>query len=146
MDLIKRILIVADDSPTSVKAVHYGYSLARQLNARVALLSVEDTLENPPDTLVSYEAPYAENRFQHLEHFLAAMQRDYADGIETETFVEEGDIKEVVLKTAEKWKAQVIVTGTHARKGLGRLFLGSVSESILHDSSVPMFIVPMDKE
>ncbi|MCT3639637.1 MULTISPECIES: universal stress protein [Weeksellaceae] len=146
MDNIEKILIVADDSPISVKAVHYGYALARQLRAKVALLSVENTLENPPDTLVPYEVPYAESRFEHLENFLSAMERDYADGIETEKFVEEGNIKETVLRVADKWKAQVIVAGTHARKGLGRLILGSTSEDILHGSKIPMFIVPMDKD
>ncbi|MDE5492749.1 universal stress protein [Elizabethkingia meningoseptica] len=146
MDNIEKILIVADDSPISVKAVHYGYALARQLRAKVALLSVENTLENPPDTLVPYEVPYAESRFEHLENFLSAMERDYADGIETEKFVEEGNIKETVLRVADKWKAQVIVAGTHARKDLGRLILGSTSEDILHGSKIPMFIVPMDKD
>ncbi|WP_407478616.1 universal stress protein [Elizabethkingia meningoseptica] len=146
MDNIEKILIVADDSPISVKAVHYGYALARQLRAKVALLSVENTLENPPDTLVPYEVPYAESRFEHLENFLSAMERDYADGIETEKFVEEGNIKETVLRVADKWKAQVIVAGTHARKGLGRLILGSTSEDILHGSKIPMFIVPLDKD
>jgi len=47
---------------------------------------------------------------------------------------------------AEEWDAQLIVAGTHGRKGLNRLLMGSMAEGVLRGSKVPVFIVPIDHE
>ncbi|MCT3744683.1 universal stress protein [Elizabethkingia anophelis] len=146
MEKITKILIVADESEPSVKAVRYGYTLAAQLGAQVALLSVDNTTENPPDTLIRPDIEAAEEQLEHLDHFLAGMKNEYSNGVDTKIFVKEGDIKDTVLQVAKHWKAQLIVAGTHSRKGISRLLRGSISESILHDSEIPVYIVPANKK
>jgi nucleotide-binding universal stress UspA family protein len=141
-----KILIVADDSEPSIKAIKYGFGLARELGAEVTLISVIDvirSLGNPdagifPDDMLASEQ-------EKTKAFLINMKDKYSKGIETELLMPVGEIQETILKTALKVKAELIVTGTHGRTGLNKLFNGSVAESIIHESSIPVFVVP-DRE
>jgi nucleotide-binding universal stress UspA family protein len=54
----------------------------------------------------------------------------------------EGHPAEDIIKTAEIWQADLIVTGTHSRTGLGHLLMGSTSEDIVRHSKVPVMVVP----
>ncbi|GAC1313648.1 MAG: universal stress protein [Mucilaginibacter sp.] len=140
-----RILIVTDDSPSSLKAARCGYDLAAQLNAKVALMGVVDEglAQGNPDAGIFPEQA-AHDLKKYMEEFLHKVEQDYANGIDTEIFAPEGDVKETVLQMAREWDAQLIVAGTHGRKGLNRLLMGSMAEGILRDSKVPVFIVPID--
>jgi len=77
---------------------------------------------------------------------LHKVKQDYANGIDTEIFAPAGEVKKTVLRMAEEWDAQLIVAGTHGRKGLNRLLMGSMAEGVLRGSKVPVFIVPIDHE
>jgi nucleotide-binding universal stress UspA family protein len=59
-----------------------------------------------------------------------------------QTVVKEGDFAESILQTATEMKADIIVIGTHSRKGLDKILLGSVAEKVLHHTSIPLFIIP----
>jgi len=61
------------------------------------------------------------------------------------TVVKEGDFAEAILKTAKTLHANVIVMGSHSRKWLENILLGSVTEKVLHQTSIPLFIVPSKK-
>lgn len=136
-------MIILDHSTFSEKVIHYGYHIARQLNASVDLLLMDDSLEEPIDTLVPYDALYAED-IEGLERFLHEMKDKYSEGIETGIHVLQGNIREGVLLMAERCQSELIISGTHARTGLERFFSGSVSEDILRHASVPMLIVPVE--
>ncbi|HZK62903.1 MAG TPA: universal stress protein, partial [Puia sp.] len=58
------------------------------------------------------------------------------------TFIEEGKPFEVILKVAEEWGADLIVIGTHGRKGFSHLLMGSVAEKIIRHSTRPLFVIP----
>jgi nucleotide-binding universal stress UspA family protein len=141
-----KILIVADDSESSIKVIEYGFNLARDLSAKVILLSVVDpiySLGNPdagvfPDDalMVSKAGAVA---------FLNAMKENYGAGIDVELLTPVGDVQPVVCETAMQQGADLIVTGTHGRTGLAFLFKGSVAGSIIHHSPVPVCVVPIGK-
>jgi nucleotide-binding universal stress UspA family protein len=138
-----KILIITDDSPSSVKAVEYGFSLAKELGARVTLLSVIDvslTLGNPDAGIFPDDALIALK--SRTEDFLARMKKEYSEGIATELLAPLGDVEATIIDTAINWGASLIVAGTHGRTGLNKLFKGSVAESILHYSPVPVCVVP----
>jgi len=142
----ERILVIANDSPSSLKAVKYGYTLAAELGAKVALLGVVDealTEGNVDAGIFPDEA--ARQLKEKLELFLHQLARDYANGVDTEMFTPEGEITQTILQTAREWDAHLIVVGTHGRTGLNRLLMGSVAEDILRHSTIPVFIVPIDK-
>jgi nucleotide-binding universal stress UspA family protein len=52
-----------------------------------------------------------------------------------------GRVFEQVLEEADAWKADLIVIGTHGRRGVRRMFLGSDAEQILRSASVPVLLV-----
>lgn len=57
-------------------------------------------------------------------------------------YVEEGEPAEKILSFASAWSADMIIVGTHGRKGLARLLLGSVAENVSRHSSIPVIIIP----
>jgi nucleotide-binding universal stress UspA family protein len=50
-------------------------------------------------------------------------------------------VSDVILDTAKKWRADLVVMGTHGRRGLNRLLLGSDAERVLRDTPVPLLLV-----
>ena len=62
-----------------------------------------------------------------------------------QTLVKEGDTVEQILDAAKNTKADIIVMGTHSRKWLENILLGSVAEKVLYQSTIPLFIVPTKK-
>ncbi|VEE11087.1 Universal stress protein family [Chryseobacterium gleum] len=133
---------MVDETPLSQNVVKCGYTLAKQLTAEVALLHVENSKEYHMDMLTEVNPAESDKTFMQNMHYLENLSMKFSDGVQTKIFVMDGRIKESVLSAAREWNAQLIVAGTHERKGLGRLFKESVSEDILHSSPVPMLIVP----
>ena len=64
-----------------------------------------------------------------------------AHGVEVESRVELGEVVEVIRRVADEASADLIVMGTHGRKGLARAVLGSVAERTLRTADVPVLIV-----
>lgn len=64
-----------------------------------------------------------------------------AAGFKTSTQVGEGDVREIILECARKWKPDLILLGSHGKKGLDRFLLGSVSEAVARHASCSVEIV-----
>jgi len=65
-------------------------------------------------------------------------------GVKAETVLYEvliGRVADRVVREAAKWHADVIVMGTHGRRGIGRLVMGSDAENVLRQSPVPVLLV-----
>jgi nucleotide-binding universal stress UspA family protein len=58
----------------------------------------------------------------------------------------EGEFAESILKVAQEQGAGIIVIGSHSRSALEKIIMGSVTEKLLHDSDIPLFIVPTRKK
>jgi nucleotide-binding universal stress UspA family protein len=58
-------------------------------------------------------------------------------------FLKEGEFDESILQSAKEMQVDIIVLGTHSRKGLGKILMGSVAEKVLHHTSIPLFIIPV---
>ncbi len=63
-----------------------------------------------------------------------------------QTFVKEGDFAESILETAKELNADIIVVGSHSRKWLENIVMGSVTEKVLHHTTIPLLIIPTKKE
>lgn len=137
---------MVDDSPCSVRAARYGFELARELGAKVALLSVVDAAlaEGNVDAGIFPEQEGLKLK-QAAEELLHNIRNDYGHGMETEFFAPEGDVKRVVLQMAKEWKAKLLVMGSHGRSGLTKLLMGSVTEEVIRHSPVPVVVVPLPK-
>ncbi len=62
-----------------------------------------------------------------------------------QTVVKEGDFAETILQTAKDLHIDVIVMGSHSKKWLENIVMGSVVEKVLHQTSIPLFIIPTKK-
>lgn len=148
----KRILIAIDDSPFSEKATRIGFNLAKTLNAKVALLNVMD----PPST--SYTGDPLLGQQPLIMPEIAQLQEEASKAVlerfgelwngeqELTTFSQMGNPRFEILATAEEWKADLIILGTHGRTGFDHFISGSVAEGVARRSLCPVLIVPNKDE
>jgi nucleotide-binding universal stress UspA family protein len=148
----KRILIAIDDSPFSEKATRIGFNLAKTLNAKVALLNVMD----PPST--SYTGDPLLGQQPLIMPEIAQLQEEASKAVlerfgelwsgeqELTTFSQIGNPRVEILATAEEWKADLIILGTHGRTGFDHFISGSVAEGVARRSLCPVLIVPNKDE
>ncbi len=156
---MKKVLIALDYDPTAQKVAETGYSLAQNMNADVVLLHVISNAmyyysSNEYSPIMGFtgymgmdtiQLNTVEGLKEASKHFLAK-SKHHLDDDAIETFVEEGDFAETILACAKKQHADVIVMGSHSRKWLENILMGSVTEKVLHNTSIPLFIVPTKKQ
>jgi len=145
---MKKVLIALDYDQTAQKVAKVGFAMARDMNAEVILLHV---ISNPVLYYSSYMvvAPVQINSVDDLKEvsqkFLDKTKNDLGD--ETiQTIIKEGDTAELILESAKKLKADIIVIGTHSRKWLENILMGSVAENVLKHTTLPLFIIPTKKQ
>lgn len=136
--LFRKILCPIDFSEHSLTALDIALKLVRQNDAALYLLNVAPVPAGAagfqPVPMDPY--PYIEkDRREQLEKL--AQERVPAE-VRCETIVISGDPAERVLETARSVDADLIVMGTHGRKGLGHLVLGSVAERVVRESPIPV--------
>lgn len=66
---------------------------------------------------------------------------DMAPGVQIETRIVDGNPKQALVREAERWKADLIVAGSHGRGFWGRMFLGSVSAALTRHAGCSVLIV-----
>jgi len=141
--MYKRILVPVDGSETSNKAVVAGLQLARESGGRVRLVHVLDELayltgyEYSADLLKSARAEGS--RLLEDAQRLAQSAGVPADGKLVETAGRR--LGEIVAEEAREWEADLVVVGTHGRRGISRILLGSGAQQVLRLAPVPVLAV-----
>ncbi len=147
--MFKKILLPTDGSQGVTKAINLAVGMAIEFNAEIHVLTVVE-----PPTLVVADAGIGQalsgERF--MAELRKAAERIVEDTTnivkesgheEVKTEVLEGHTAETILKYAKEKKMDLIVMGTHGRRGLNRIILGSVAEEIVRCSPVPVMTVRM---
>ena len=147
--MFKNILVAVDGTSTSQRGLKVAVDLALDQKATLHVVHVVDDM-----TFVPMEIPYAQ----------AAYIKSMAEGLretgrkllgKAESFARERDVEvrialtaskgygvaAALLREAKRRKADVIVLGTHGRRGLRRLLLGSDAEMVLRRAPVPVLVV-----
>lgn len=138
-----RILVPVDGSPTSIRGLDEAIALAKLTGASLRLAHVLDQV-----VFVGGET-YTVDVFglqkEGGELILQQMQaRVEAAGVPVSTFLSEplpGRVCDVVMEQAKAFDADLIVVGTHGRRGVGRLLIGSDAEQIVRIATVPVLLV-----
>jgi nucleotide-binding universal stress UspA family protein len=144
--MYQRILVPVDGSPTSNAGLAEAARLAKLTGARLRLVHVLDEM---PFVMSAegYSAMSSDVRRllrEAGERVLAAASRQIeGSGVEFDTLLcdKSGRICDRVAEQAKAWPADVIVLGTHGRRGVGRMLLGSDAEQIVRNAPVPVLLV-----
>jgi nucleotide-binding universal stress UspA family protein len=147
--MYSRILVAIDESAGSEHAVDHAAGLAKGLGAVLRILHVVDLAWLPYEAELGVDVlALADARRAGGEKLLAAARgRARGAGIEAETRLAETRgpaqrIATAIGAEAAEWRADVVVLGTHGRRGLERLVLGSVAEGVARRAPVPVLLVP----
>jgi nucleotide-binding universal stress UspA family protein len=147
MAMYQRILVPVDGSPTSRRGLDEAINLAVMSHGRLRLCHVIDELSFAlaMDAYSGYSGNWLESLREEGRRILdEARATAGAAGIEADTLLCDsfaGSVQEQVTAEARKWPADLIVLGTHGRRGVGRLVLGSSAEHILRFAPVPVLLV-----
>lgn len=134
---IRTILCPTDFSPTARAALETAESLAAQFHAKLVLVHVVP----PPHPLMM------EGLLKNYEYDPEAMGNCLKaitpsdPRISFERVLLEGDPVAKILREAETRHCDLIVIGTHGRRGVGRFFLGSVAEKVVRQATCPVLTV-----
>ncbi len=145
--MYQRILVPVDGSPTADLGLDEAIRLARLTGATLRLVHAVDELSFA--TGLEPAAVYAADLIPLLREagvkvLERAQARAAAAGISADTVLLEsfaGRLSDFVVEQAQAWQAELIVIGTHGRRGVRRLLLGSDAEQILRSAPVPVLLV-----
>ncbi|HET6150814.1 MAG TPA: universal stress protein [Polyangia bacterium] len=134
------ILVATDFSPCSFTATRLAVALARRRRASLVLLhTVEPFVVDPAAAPLIGEWDAA--MITAAEQALAQQAEDLRKtGIDVEVRVQPGWPGRTILENARALKPELIVLGTHGRRGAARLFLGSCAEEVVRSSSCPVLV------
>lgn len=145
--MYQRILVPVDGSPTSTRGLKEAIKLARLTGARLRLVHVVDelALASGLEAATMMTGEMVQLLREGGERLLARARASAEKaGVTADTVLGDslaGRICDQVIDQARKWRADLIVLGTHGRRGLGRMLLGSDAEMIVRLASVPVLLV-----
>ena len=146
--MYKHILISTDGSELAQKGVDHGLSLAKALGSKVTLITVTEPFPVPTGGAAWVVTPadmdgYAADRKRFAEEILAP-QKEAAEklGLAVEAVhVPDARAAAAILEAVPQTGCDLIVMGSHGRRGVKRLILGSQAAEVVSSSSVPVLIV-----
>ena len=138
-----KILLAIDDSEFSEAAAKSLAGQFRPQDTEVRVLHVvEPTVISVPPQMSRGYYPELEDRLPQARELVDRVAKTLSSaGFRVITSVVTGDARSVILDEAAEWHADLIVLGSHERKGLGRFFLGSVSEAVARHAGCSVQIV-----
>ena len=149
--MYQRILVPFDGSTTSRQGLDEALSLARLTGARLRLIHVVDELKYVTgfEPFAVYNADLVPLMAQAGSEILEqGREQARLAGVEAESVLFTslaGRVSELVAEQAKAWNADLVVMGTHGRRGVERAFLGSDAEQLLRISPVPVLLVRAPK-
>ncbi|MHB1230558.1 MAG: universal stress protein [Halothiobacillus sp.] len=145
--MYQNILVAIDGSHTSQIALQEAIKLSKALQGRLLIVHIVDTV------IFNWEGAYVDPStiwdamIKEGEEILQrAKSEAEAEGAKAETKLIKIDmlgprVPEVVEEASRNWPADLIVIGTHGRRGISRIFLGSVAEGVVRVASKPVLLI-----
>lgn len=146
-----RILLSTDGSDVAGNGVNHGIALAKALKAKVTVIAVTESL--PIDYGGGHASGWIPSQ-QEIDSFDAACKERAGKVLdEARAMAEQAGVSAellhvpnahpatAIIETAKSAGCDLIVMGSHGRRGLRKLFLGSQTSEVLADGSVPVLVV-----
>ena len=142
----RHILVAYDDSAPARRALDEAAALACSCGAALSLVNVFDAASHvsgfEPASVIDGVIERARAHANDSLH--AACERATRRGAHAQAMIVDGgavDVPMLIAAQARQLQADVVVIGTHGRRGLERLFKGSVAEGVLRRASVPVLLL-----
>lgn len=145
--MFKRILVAVDGSTTSEQALSHAMDLARSHGAQLLVLHVvEEVFLNVGEEIVDPRALWQAMSVGGQKTLERYVDQVKSAGLSAESrLIELRDLGETVagsvVNEAETWGADLIVLGTHGRRGWRRLLLGSTAEEVARLAKTPVLLI-----
>jgi nucleotide-binding universal stress UspA family protein len=144
--MYERILVPVDGSDASNRGLHEAVRLAKTLGGELRLVHIVDdsALALDPETGIAAAplvADFAEGGKAILEEARVLVR---AEGLDPSVVLHEnfaGRVADLIVEEARKWRAELIVMGTHGRRGVRHAVLGSDAEAVVQRAEVPVLLV-----
>ena len=136
----ERILVPTDFSETSQRALGYAKAIARQDHSQLLLVHVSPPMNliTPPEAAWIDESEIQSAEEERLEQSGAELR---SEGFRARTISLTGALYDELLSAVRQNEVDLIVLGTHGRKGYERLLLGSDAEAVLRQAGCPVLLV-----
>ncbi len=154
---MKKILIALDYDPSAEKIAETGYAIATALNAEIILLHViaepayYSSMEYSPimgfsGFIDNFDVGLSEavkNDIHLQSQEFLNKSKTHLGNENIKTLITEGPFAESIIEAAESEQADIIVMGSHSRRGLDKLLMENVAEKVLHSSKIPVLVIPI---
>jgi len=138
MEFAKKILFPVDLSEVSPKIAPYVKEVASKFGAEVHLVFEHFTsIYVPHPSVRNFEAEIVKGAEKKLDEFV----KDHFRGVSPKAQVILGDAAEEILKYVRSEGIDLVIMGTHGRKGLEKIVFGSVAERVVQKSPVPVLTI-----
>jgi len=137
-----KILMGIDDSKFSEDVLRAIVTQFRTENTEVRILHVLQPVAPAPPQMAAGYAPELEEQKKSARELVEGMAAELRGlGFTATTSVEIGDTRERIIDTAADWQADLIMVGSHGRRGIPRFLLGSVAEFVARHARCSVEIV-----
>lgn len=151
--MYSKILVPLDGGQASERALREAVSLAKLMGGRLTLLHVVDDypMMIEMSAAIDFDAVRRHMRMQGDEIVGKAKVMAAAEGVEADTSVTDitqGRVADAILKAVDSTHSELVVMGTHGRRGFNHLVMGSDAEAVVRQCKVPVMVVrlPQDKQ
>jgi nucleotide-binding universal stress UspA family protein len=145
--IYKKILVAVDGSEISKQALHEAIGLAKDQKAKLRIVHVVDEYFVDYSGIGidydKYEASmkkYGLKILKEMEEIARQSNTEFESKL-IELKTNQGRIEQKIIEEAKNWPADLIVIGTHGRRGLSHLFLGSVAEGVVRIAPMPVLLI-----
>lgn len=147
--MIEKILVAIEDGDTCQHVFNQAVELAQKIPANLNLLNV---LSPEGDSTITF-SPYSDqdwaryqDRYRQFETASFKLLKELAEqakerGIQAEFTQETGSPGPAICQLAKTWHADLIMVGSHRRKGISEMLLGSVSNYVMHHATCSVMVV-----
>ena len=147
----KQIMVAIDESETSSLALKEAIRLAKDQKAELRVVHIiDESIINPAESHVDYATlwqTYRDEGQRFIDRISAELRQSKVKFncylIELKPFT--GRLAEKIIEEAESWPADMLVLGTHGRRGFHHLFLGSIAESVMRIATMPVLLIREQK-
>jgi nucleotide-binding universal stress UspA family protein len=141
--MFRKILVPLDGSPLAEAVLPYVRELALCTNSEIVLLRVAtypvyDYSVTEPSLIIGLRENMLAEASSYINNLASALTRD---GFNVTSEVAEGPVVEAIVSYVASVSADLIAMSTHGRTGIQRMFLGSVANRVVHESTVPVLLI-----